>query len=157
MAPLRYAVNFINTCKHNRRDVLQRPTTSTPPAPQNSAHQRLGGQEEDVHLPLGQVLEHLVPLKPRLVRVKTRAFQSWRKTQDLVVHEGNEWRDNESDARATSLLAVKVGRQLVAEGLARPCSCDHESGLARQDAHHNLLLPWAEGREAETLQCLRNN
>ena len=80
------------------------------------------------------------------------ASLAWLRQSDLVLHEGDERRDDDGDAGRA--LGVEGGRQLVAERLAGAGALDDQRRPAAEDAHHGRLLARPERLVAEPPQHL---
>src|ERR1051325_6615752 len=90
--------------------------------------------------PFARLSQSLVPFPARNRTIdKARWDSHLRELRGLVLHQGNQWGD---DYRRS--LLVEDRRQLVAQGLAAAGGHDHAGVATRNNAMHNLFLPWAK-------------
>jgi hypothetical protein len=104
----------------------------------------LRSQIEQLKPPLTEVLHHIILLKPPEARVKRRRRNiSLLQTCHLILHERDEWRDDQGQPRQNGC------RQLIAERLALSGRHDRHRIAPSQHRTNNLLLARTKLRKAE--------
>jgi hypothetical protein len=138
MPPLRHAMGLVDGEQVHAR--------ARQPLGSGRIGQPLGGGVEDAHLPVSHRVHHAAVLRRVVGGVEaSRLDAEMAQGRHLVAHERDERRDHQGEPLPGQ------GRQLVAQGLARPGGHDRQHVLAGQHRAHDLLLPLAEGGEAEDL------
>ena len=133
MAPLRYAVRFIDGKQGNGYAIQHFKATLS--------QQTLRRDIQEIQLTLAQCTLHAHGFVKALTGIQKRgANAEFAQCIDLILHEGDEWRNND----AASMTQQR--RDLITQRLAAASRHKHKRIATTRDQLNNLCLRSAKGR-----------